>query len=54
MTSSKNPKKKKDPHAVALGLKGGRKGGLTRAANLSAERRREIAQKAAQARWGKS
>jgi len=46
--------KKKNPHAVALGLRGGRKGGLTRAANLSRERRREIAQKAAQTRWAKN
>ncbi len=45
----------KDPHAVALGRRGGRaggrRGGLARAAALSAERRREIARAAAAARW---
>lgn len=33
--------------------KGGRKGGRARAAKLTPERRREIARKAANARWGK-
>jgi hypothetical protein len=33
------------------GRKGGRKGGPARAKTLSAERRSEIAKKAAQARW---
>jgi hypothetical protein len=41
----------KNPAAVALGRLGGRKGGKARAAALSAELRREIAQKAAAARW---
>lgn len=41
----------KNPAAVALGKLGGRKGGLIRAANLSAKRRSEIAKKAARARW---
>ena len=41
-----------DP-AVALGRKGGRKGGKARAAKLSSERKSEIARKAAEARWGK-
>lgn len=41
----------KNPAAVALGRLGGRKGGKARAAKLSAERRTEIARKAAQARW---
>lgn len=45
--------KKKNPAAVALGKLGGSKGGKKRAANLSAERRREIARKAATARWDK-
>ncbi len=40
----------KDKAAVALGRKGGR----ARAAKLTAEQRREIAKKAAQARWQKS
>jgi hypothetical protein len=46
-------KPRKNPHAVALGRKGGLKGGVARAANLSPEKRRQIAQAAAQARWGK-
>jgi hypothetical protein len=41
----------KDPAAVALGRRGGKKGGPARAAKLTAEQRREIARKAAQARW---
>ena len=41
----------KDPHAVALGRKGGAKGGPARAKALSPERRRKIAQQAAAARW---
>jgi len=41
----------KDPNAVALGRKGGLKGGKARAASLTAERRSEIAKKAAKARW---
>jgi len=46
--------KKKNPHAVALGRMGGSKGGKVRAARLSPERRREIAQKAIRARWAKA
>jgi hypothetical protein len=42
----------KNAAAVALGHKGGKKGGPARAAALSAKRRKEIAQKAAAARWG--
>lgn len=41
----------KDPAAVALGRRGGLKGGKARAAKMSAEERRESAQKAARARW---
>jgi len=37
----------KNPAAVALGRLGGKKGGAARAANLTPERRKEIAQKAA-------
>lgn len=37
--------------AVILGRKGGKKGGKARAANLSPERRSEIAKKVAAARW---
>ena len=43
----------KNPAAVALGKLGGLKGGKARAAKLTAERRKEIAIKAARARWGK-
>jgi len=42
----------KDPAAVALGRKGGLKGGKARAAALSKKKRAEIAKKAAKARWG--
>lgn len=41
----------KDAAAVELGRKGGLKGGKARAAKLSAERRSEIAKKAAATRW---
>jgi len=41
----------KDPAAVALGRKGGLKGGAARAKKLTAMRRSEIANKAAAARW---
>ncbi|NQU58462.1 MAG: hypothetical protein HQ513_14610 [Rhodospirillales bacterium] len=43
----------KNPHAVALGRLGGKKGGKARAAKLSPKRRTEIAKKAAQARYSK-
>jgi hypothetical protein len=43
----------KNPAAVYLGRLGGLRGGRARAKNLSAERRKEIAQKAARARWKK-
>jgi hypothetical protein len=43
----------KDPAAVALGRKGGLKGGKARAQALSPERRKAIAKKAAKARWKK-
>ncbi len=41
----------KNPAAVALGRLGGLKGGVARAKKLSKKRRKEIAQKAAKARW---
>lgn len=44
----------KDSAAVALGRKGGLKGGKARAATLTPERRKEIAQQAVAARWGKT
>ena len=43
----------KDPAAVALGRKGGLKGGKARAEKLSALRRAEIARRAAAKRWAK-
>lgn len=41
----------KDPAAVALGRRGGLKGGKARAAKLSPAERSAIARKAAKARW---
>lgn len=46
-----DPDEGKNPAAVALGRLGGAKGGKARAAKLSAARRKEIAKKAAAARW---
>jgi hypothetical protein len=43
----------KDPLAVALGRRGGLKGGHARAAKMSAAQRSESAKKAAKARWRK-
>ena len=43
----------KNPNAVALGKLGGLKGGKARAAKLTPKRRKEIAKKAAKARWNK-
>lgn len=44
----------KNPFAVALGRRGGIKGGRARAASLTKERRKEIAKRAAQVRWASS
>ncbi len=43
----------KDPAAVALGRKGGLKGGKARWKGVSKAKRSEIARKAAKARWRK-
>ena len=43
----------KNPAAVALGRLGGLKGGKARAESLTPEKRKEIARKAAKARWSK-
>lgn len=43
----------KDPAAVALGRKGGLKGGPARAAAMTKKERSESARKAARARWKK-
>ena len=48
-----SPPPKKNPSAVELGRLGGLKGGKARAEKLSAKKRKEIAQKAAKARWTK-
>lgn len=45
---------KKNPHAQALSKLGASKGGKARAGSLSSKKRRAIAKKAAQARWGKT
>jgi hypothetical protein len=42
----------KNPHAVALGRRGGKKGGRVRAERMTAEQRSEAARLAAKARWG--
>jgi hypothetical protein len=47
-----DPNKGKNSAAVALGRLGGAKGGKARAAKLSPAKRKAIAKKAAQARWG--
>lgn len=44
-------KPEKNPAAVALGRLGGLKGGKARAEKLTAQKRSEIAKKAAKARW---
>ena len=49
--TEEKPIKEKNPAAVALGRLGGLKGGKARAEKLSAKKRKEIAKKAAQARW---
>ena len=51
-TGQKPKRRRKNPAAVALGRKGGLKGGKARAAALSPAQRSEIAKKAAQKRWG--
>jgi hypothetical protein len=54
LTTAQKPKPKetpKDPIAVELGRRGGLKGGKARWANVSEQERKELARKAAQARW---
>jgi hypothetical protein len=43
----------KDPAAVALGRRGGLKGGKARASKMTASQRSDAAKRAAQARWSK-
>jgi len=47
------PEPEKNPAAQALGRLGGLKGGKARAASMTPEQRKEVAKKAAEARWGK-
>jgi hypothetical protein len=47
-----DPHEGKDPAAVALGRKGGLKGGKARAAKMTKKERSEAARRAAKARWG--
>lgn len=52
----KKPEKVFDPQvspAQWLGQRGGKKGGKTRTESMTPEQRKELAQKAAAARWGK-
>ncbi len=44
---------KKNPYAVALGRRGGLKGGPARAASMTAEERSESARNAVRVRWAK-
>jgi len=48
------PEDTRDPAAVALGRKGGLKGGKARAEKMTAQERSESARKAARARWQRS
>lgn len=48
-----DPDEGKNPHAIALGKKGGKKGAKARWADLTPEQRSEAASLAAQARWRK-
>lgn len=51
VTDEPSPAREKDPAAVALGRRGGLKGGAARAANMTPEARSESARKAGKARW---
>jgi len=46
-----DPDAGKDPLAVELGRRGGRKGGKARAARMTPEERSEAARRAARKRW---
>jgi HEPN domain-containing protein len=50
---STSEKSTRNPHAVALGRIGGKKSGKARLEKLTPEQRKEIARKAAKARWSK-
>ena len=51
--TSDQPEQVKNPAAQALGRLGGLKGGKARAASMTPEQRKEVAKKAAAARWKK-
>jgi hypothetical protein len=51
---AEQPRRDKNPAAVALGKLGGKKGGPARAKKLSPEQRKAIAEKAARTRWNKT
>jgi hypothetical protein len=53
MPKEEPPDPSKNPAAVTLGRLGGLKGGKARKEALSPERRKAIAKKAAEKRWGK-
>jgi hypothetical protein len=53
MYNSVMAKRRKNPYAVALGRRGGKKGGPARAASMMPEERSESARKAVLARWAK-
>ena len=53
-TPEPEPDDGKDPAAVALGRKGGLKGGKARAEKLTAEERSAAAKKAAETRWSRA
>jgi hypothetical protein len=48
-----DPDEGKDPAAVALGRKGGQKGGKARAEKLTPKERSEAARRAVNARWSR-
>jgi hypothetical protein len=50
-TAPPEPHRVKDPAAVALGRRGGLKGGKARAAKLTPAKRSDLARRAARARW---
>ena len=50
-SSKPSRKPRKNPYAVALGRKGGLKGGPARAAKMTPEERSDSARKAVLARW---
>jgi len=52
-SSADQPSKAKNPAAVALGRRGGLKGGKARMERLSKEERSALGKKAAAARWEK-